>query len=544
MRLSKTIQDNLRFLLVEVDSQIKYLHDYFEFESTNVAQRIIDRSGYAYNLKLRIQNASMLHISERPATDTMSIRAVASIAGDLERIAELSRDCVHQLGYLGDSHKLDLSVYLPLLKQVSKSIQLIDEALSNSSTRLALKLGRSESKLDKSYKKLLKKYTRELKNKKHTEDLVTGLFVAYSIEQMGDALLSISESIISCNLGQPIDMQRFQSLRETISAWADEDAISELEIKPVAETRSGSGISSVNYTDGNDDQQLAIYKDGEKRKLKEELDGVNRWHKIYPGVAPKILTYQKSGNSAALLIEHLQGDTFENIVLHRTVKDMTRAMSELKKTLNLVWSDTKKRQSINANFIGQTRKRLPDVYAIHPSFKQKDRMICGVHIASFEQLLNKVEKIEQNFPAPFSVFIHGDFNVDNILFDSAKNKINFIDLHRSAYMDYVQDVSVFMISNYRLQVFDKRSRKRIQRQAIGLYSIAKQFAKKNKDSAFEVRLAFGLARSFATSTRFILDKAMARKMFLRAQYILFLILQADLNKPEAFVLPVRELFSD
>ena len=44
---------------------------------------------------------------------------------------------------------------------------------------------------------------------------------------------------------------------------------------------------------------------------------------------------------------------------------------------------------------------------------------------------------------------------------------------------------------------------------------ARRFARKSGDATFEMRLALALARSFATSTRFILDKSLAGGMFLR-----------------------------
>ncbi len=546
MALPKTIQNNLRFLVVEVKAQLELLESYFDRESLSIAQKIIDRSGYSYNLRLRIQNTCMQNMSLDRKTDAISLRAVSAIAGDLEKITELCRDNIYQLGYLSRNHKLNLKNFLGLLKQIIKGIKLVEDALLDSNTTLALKLGGNEKKLDKSYKRLLQKYTKQLKSKKNTHDLVTGLFVAHGIEQMGDALLNISDAIISSNLGQPMDLQRFQSLQETLDAWVQEVSLEELEIKSVAETKSGSGISSINYVDENSEQQLAIYKDGEKKKLKEELDGVERWHKIYPGVAPQILTYKKTGDNAALLIEHLQGDTFEKLVINGPMKSMNQSMRALKKTLYSIWTETKKDTQVNAKFIQQTKKRLPDIYAIHPSFQAKEKSLCGVEIESFEQLLSSANDIETQYNAPFSVFIHGDFNVDNILYDNQENKVNFIDLHRSSRMDYIQDISVFMVSNYRLQVFDNRVRQRINRQVLEFYSLAKQFSVNHRDHSFDLRLAFGLARSFATSTRFILDKSMARRMFYRALYILDLIVHFDKNesKNSNFILPVKELFSE
>ncbi|MDH3985881.1 MAG: hypothetical protein OEV12_05640, partial [Gammaproteobacteria bacterium] len=94
----------------------------------------------------------------------------------------------------------------------------------------------------------------------------------------------------------------------------------------------------------------------------------------------------------------------------------------------------------------------------------------------------------------------------------------------------------------RLQVFDAQLRKRIMLLTHDFYRFAAAFAKKNSDSSFELRLALGLARSFATSTRFILDKTLARAMFLRARYLLEQVLAADLKEPASFRVSVREIF--
>ncbi|MDQ6996081.1 MAG: phosphotransferase [Mariprofundus sp.] len=551
MPIPKTISDNLRFLLVEVRAQQQYLQTWFDYESAGIAERIFSRRGYTHNLALRIQNSCAEHMlqqvhddkqSPAASSDSMRLRAMASMAADLERMADLSRDCMHQLQELRPSHRLNLSAYLPLLDLVATSIDVIEDAVLDRDTELALKLGRLVSRQKSACQKLLKKTTAQLQRRKYTDDLVTGLFVAYSIKQMGDVLLKISESIIATNMGQPMDMQRLHSLQETISDWADDVTVADVDIRQVAETRSGSGISAINYTDGDQGEHLAIFKDGEKRKLKEELEGVKRWHHLVPGIAPQILRYKKNGDSATLLIEHLQGVTFEHVVLHESIKTMSACMQALAKTLYSAWGNTRKKKIVAAEFIAQTRKRLADVYAIHPDFRRSQLQICGTKIGSFASLLNAAEKIEKQFPPPFSVLIHGDFNVDNIIYDPQKDHIHFIDLHRSTHMDYVQDVSVLMVSYYRLQVLDAPIRRRISKQVIDFYHIARRFAEAEHDSGFEVRLALGLARSFVTSTRFIMDQSMAARMFLRADYLLRQVIAIDVQQTNKYKVPVRRLF--
>ncbi len=63
-----------------------------------------------------------------------------------------------------------------------------------------------------------------------------------------------------------------------------------------------------------------------------------------------------------------------------------------------------------------------------------------------------------------------------------------------------------------------------------------------EDHSFELRLALGLARSFATSTRFILDKSLARAMFARAHYLIERVLETDPKAAGKFSIPIKEIF--
>jgi hypothetical protein len=61
------------------------------------------------------------------------------------------------------------------------------------------------------------------------------------------------------------------------------------------------------------------------------------------------------------------------------------------------------------------------------------------------------------------------------------------------------------------------------------------------DRSFELRLALGLARSFATSTRFVLDRTLARSMWMRARYLIESVLASKPNN-KYFEIPLREIF--
>lgn len=546
MRLPRNIRENLRFLLAESGSQVSNLRAYFREPADSLAKRILDRGGYAYNLKLRIHESCLERIARIRKTDdsdVASLRTIESIATDLDRLTELCRDCIRQLEQMQDRSCLRPEAFRPMLGWMTRAIGRIEPAIRNSDTPLALKIGRVKPRLDRSCRKLRRQYTGDLKHRrKATEDLIVALLVTHCIEQMGDTLLNISEAVISVNLGHIVNSDRYHSLQTSMEHLGVDNAGRGLVVEPIAETRSGSAISGITTQGSEDNGYAAIFKDGEKRKLKEERQGLENWHEIYPGLAPRILSYHKRRQSAALLIEHLAGLTFENILLHESRGLLQETLGRLNQTLESVWRETRTGKAVCANYMRQLARRLDDVYSIHPEFRQGDIRLCGRQVQAFNSLVKQALAREAQLCAPFSVYIHGDFNVDNIIYDPVEKRINFIDLHRSRYMDYVQDVSVFMVSNYRLQILDLPLRRRILQLTRDFYRFAADFADKSGDRTFEIRLALGLARSFITSTRFILDKSLARAMFMRSRYLLEQVLATGPGQEKSYRVPVREIF--
>ena len=544
MQLPKSIRNNLRFLCVEVDSQVARLAGYVAAPSSAKAHGILDRAGYPDNLRQQIHASCLEQLARCTdgCAEGLSLRGVEFIATALDHITELCRDCIEQTQAMDNPKVLDADAYALMLQRVRRGIDLVEPAIHENDTRLALQIAQLEDKLDRDYHELRKDTIAALKQGKRTEDLIRALFVAHNIEQMGDALLGISESIISANLGQLVDLERYHSLAASVEELDGNGNMRKLQVEAIAETRSGSAIAGISAGSGRNDDYVAIFKEGEKRKLKEEREGVESWHQIYPGLAPRILSYKKRGRSAALLIEHLPGFTFEQILLNEPPAMLDESLQHLGETLRSVWRETRVDKKVRADFSGQLHARLAEVYKVHPEFRQGSSRICGVEVPSFDTLVARAQAYEAKLQAPFSVYIHGDFNVDNIIYDPEEHRINFIDLHRSRYMDYVQDVSVFMVSNYRLQILDRPLRNRIMQLARDFCHFARRYAGKNHDETFELRLALGLARSFATSTRFILDKSLARNMFLRAHYLLGLVLATDPRKARDFKLPIKEIF--
>jgi aminoglycoside phosphotransferase (APT) family kinase protein/phosphate uptake regulator len=540
MTLPRSIRENLHFLLAETGSNLALLKQYLDQPSLNVATRLMERQGYVESLRHTIHNHALhqMTAASTKETDRLRFRSAEVIATQLERISELCRDAVVQGTHIRHPRRLRLKDFQIMLERIDEGMEQIEPALLEQDTRQALKIGKLERRLDRDYRKLLKESTKTLKKEQQPADCITQILLAQRIEQMGDAMLSISEAIIAFCLGQQINTERFHALTASIGDLKAINGLDDVQVVSLAQTRSGSAVNALS---DEDEVYHAVFKDGRKRKLKEERQRVEDWHEILPGLAPKILSYQKQGDSASLLIEHLVGETFEQILLHGTDDLLQEAFIQLTKTLKRIWRETRSDKPSRADYTGQLSKRLADVYAIHPEFQISACTIGELVVPAFKQQLNRIKSLEKSVRAPFSVYIHGDFNVDNIIYDPGEGRINFIDLHRSRYMDYLQDVSVFMVSCYRLQVFDPRIRRRIQTLCQQFYHFVRLYARKQGDDSFETRLTLGLIRSFATSTRFILDKSLSWTMFNRALYLMQRLLQAEAGK-RRYKTPIEEVF--
>ncbi|MCA0845727.1 phosphotransferase [Salipiger thiooxidans] len=544
MKRPEAVDENLSFLFAELDGQLAKLVGYFGSPGPDAARALIQRAGYSQNLAARVRKACLAGMlkGKRSAARELQLQGIEGIARNLDLVSRLGRRSVQHAENVQRTKLLRADTYLKPLKQVRKSVARAQEALQSGDSRLAVQIGRTRADLGVFHDQLFRTYTRDMQGTRHTEDLAHGLLALNEVHRMGEALEAISEAILSINIGQTVQFERYFTLRSVLAGVGKEDE--EIRLQPLAETRSGSAISSVSMRDAEGRPVDAVFKGGDRRKVKEERVGVKSWNSVYPGLAPQILSYEKRGESAALLIEHLDGETFEDIVLGGSEARLAEAQKALHATVRDIWRRTRTDEPAEMKAMDQLGKRLPDVYRLHPRFETGTQRLQGLKVDSFDALVAAAARREARLRAPFSVYIHGDFNLDNVIYDPVEKKVRFIDLHRSRYMDYVQDVTVFMVSNYRLQVLDAGVRARIASVAVDMHDMAAKFARRQKDPSFEYRLALGLARSFASSTRFIVDKDHARRMMLRAHYILETALAVPEGRETRLRLPIRMLFSD
>jgi phosphate uptake regulator/Ser/Thr protein kinase RdoA (MazF antagonist) len=528
MRVHEGIEENLRFLIIEVEKQLQRTGAYLARPSKPALAKIVDGDDYIDNLKAIIQSKSFAAAAEAASISHESVallRTFEVIASNLERIADFCEKIIVQVGYIDRPNVYARYDFAEFLVEVVAGVGLIEQAVFKRDVQVALAICRAEHTLDHMYAKAFKRVLGELRSEggDSTQSLVTVLFIAHYLERMGDALLNIGEAILSAHLGERIKIGQLRALEDSLELTELSSHLGHLSMRAMGETKSGARVNSLSSRkEGDEDTagRSVIFKEGKTKKLLEERDSIARWEELMPGIAPRIYSFHDGGEDGAILFEYLPGSTFESLLLKNPWRDVTRALDSIQRKLLEVWSCTRSSEQVAPRFLQQLSTRFDDVLAVHPEFRQGDARIGEKQIASYLSLVECLLPYDESLAAPFSVFIHGDFNVDNVIYDPSDDSVRFIDLHRSCMMDYVQDISVFLVSHFRLQFLEAPVRRRINATILRFHEFAKAHAARIGDSTFQQRLALGVARSFATSTRFVLDPQLARSMFLRSRYIL------------------------
>jgi phosphate uptake regulator/aminoglycoside phosphotransferase len=504
--------------------------------------KVTNRDNYIDHLRTIIDNNSFSFLREHGSLDKRlvdEIRARSVIASNLERIADHAVSVVGQTEHFTDVRFFRRYDYAPFFDTILDSLDQILPAFNERDASRAARICRSEGELDRLYHEKFERVLAEMQSGRDVANLVTSLFIFHYLERMGDCLQNIGEAIIFTRLGERVKFHEYESLRSSLAAARGrKPSAEEVGYEGIWGTRSGGRVGKV--TEETESEQASpevIYKEGDPDKIRLEKENIERWSMLVPGLPPRVVQYEEGESAAALLMEYLAGRTFQQIAVGDDPQLLDRCIAAVQRTLREVWLETKKDQRVQPRFLDQIGKRLEDIYNIHPTFRGFHQQIGGLAISSFEDLLERNKHVDDEVYAPFSVFAHGDFNLDNIIYDPRSDHVHFVDLHRSRDIDYVQDISVFLVSNFRVPVFEIPRRRQLNRIIVAFHDFAAGFAEEQGDKTFAARLALGLVRSFATSTRFEIDRSFAENMLRRALYLLERI-EAHAARPwESFTLP-------
>ncbi|MFW5499809.1 MULTISPECIES: PhoU domain-containing protein [unclassified Maridesulfovibrio] len=522
------LDENFKFLILEVLNQLKATREFVASPSRSLFRKITSRDDYIDNLKTVIENKSYSRINSTMDLDTKllnKIRAIQVSSVNLERIGDHCVNIINQMAYLEDKGCVNRYECAEAFDIIEETVAKIAEGFSSEDMPLALEICKSEYRLDSLYKDNFNRIMAEMGSGKNIPDRVTCLFIFRYLERIGDSLLNIGESIIFSILGERIKIEQFESLQQTLSVSGYDGSFSDIDFQGIWGSRSGCRIGHVQTKDKDQAPPVAqgsIYKEGNLDKIKLERNSLEQWNQRFPGMVPEIFGFHenKDENKGSMLVEFLPGCTLDTMILTSDDADLENALFTLEQTLRHVWNITKKDSPAPTTFMAQLKSRQNGVLQVHPEFHRNARQMGNAEIISSEALLNECAAIEKSLPAPFTVFIHGDFNCNNVVYSNEDERVRFIDLHRSRDFDYIQDISVFLVSGFRMPVFERPIRNKINAVISRMYSFAEEFAQENKDETWQARLALALARSFYTSTRFEFNYTFAKEMFNRSMFLL------------------------
>ncbi|BFM50029.1 phosphotransferase [Marinomonas sp. THO17] len=537
-----SLHEHVYFLLNEVETHCQLVVQFYSACSPDILPRIRGRRGYVQTLREKVDTEALGLLQRRKAKSRFvsRVNALRVLANALEGMAAACLECVEEATLAEGYQHPSADQNSKLMKKLKRALNLVKVGLTDEPRRTGIKLGKRLSKMLANYEQL-QVDTLAVKLTLTDAELKAALLSNACIKRLIEQLNQVADALIKSDLGQVASLQNYSHLLNSAASLNYD--LDDLKVRRLALTRSGSAIAAISHKKADGQQVLAVYKEGEPHKIEEEIEGVKHWQQINPKLAPNVLSQAVSkGEQSSLLIEHIPGKTLETLLLGNHQDTLFEALKRLFKTLNGTWKTTLTTEVCNPQFMQQLAKRIPDCRKVHSEFFKHQTHICQHSVASFDELVAKVAEREAQWCAPFCVLTHGDFNVDNLIYDEVEKRIHFIDLHRAAYFDYVQDLSVLMVSIYRLPVVDGATRQRMMSAAKDIYHFGRRFAKRQQDTHFELRLAAGLARSFATSTRFVFDKKLASRMHLRSRYLLEKLVSLSPQQAEKFTLPLKDLY--
>jgi len=517
------IRENFRFLTLEVTQQVERARRALRRPEPELIHTLRRRDDYIDYLRTLVDKRCFEVLSGGEDVDREtreSVRSLDTIAINLERIADHAVSIVRQAQRLDDPEFLDRYDYEEFFDVVVEGLERVRPAHEELNPAEAMRIARTELDLDRLYERKFERILVEMEAGRAIPDLVTALFIFHYLERMGDCLQNVGEAILSSRVGERLKVYQYRNLRKTMAAAGQGEGDGPLRFEGIWGTRSGSRIGTVTEEGDAREGRDVVFKEGDPLKLRRERENIQRWQELSPDLPPRVVDFREDERDAAILMEYLEGDTLYQLVVDGEPDTVRRALESLKRTVREVWDETRREEPVRPGFVAQLRDRLEDVYAVHPGFSTPAQQIGGLEIPGFTELVEDAAELDEELEAPFHVFGHGDFNIDNIIFNPTEDRVHFIDLHRSGKMDYVQDISVFLVSNFRVPAFDADRRDLLEEAIRSVSDFAREYAREHDDTTFEARLALGLARNFATSTRFEFQEELAQEMFRRSRYLL------------------------
>jgi phosphate uptake regulator len=506
-----------------VQSQLITAMTAFFQKDVGLAARVKDKDDQVDNLLGAIEEKCFERIAGEAAGNPRSrrLRGVFRVALNLEKLGDYAVNIAEQAEHLARLPSRPLPFDLAGPARVA--LAALDEVITSFSDANAEKAKhacRCETELDRQYRDALQQAFKRLGDPlQDPAFVITNLFVAKFLERIGDSILNIGETTLFILTGERLKLHQYLHLEHMVGEVAPAS-----EGKPALDFRQiWGGISGARVGRLIGDDGPLIWKEGAKRKIDEEIQQMEEWNRLVPGLVPGVKKRFQQDGRESFIGQYVDGALLRDVYLARPWDEKLHATRRMLETVRDVWIATTVKEAPPIDYVRQIRERLPDLYVLHPaleSLRRGETRVFGIAHRSLGDLLDAVARVEPHLAPPVSVRLHGDFNTNNIVYDAVRDRVHYIDVHRSGPGDYVQDVGVLLVSNIRTPIQDPRLRAELARLNRIIHRFAAEFARLIGDEHFEARLRLSQARSFITSGRLVTDGEFARDIFLRGVRLL------------------------
>lgn len=492
-------------------AQLEAALDCFRRQDLALADEIVERDDVVDNLNLSLEERCF----DLAATGTLdrwqlrTVRATVKVASNLERIGDAGTHIakrvrlIHLDGVSPTPFDIDGigKLALQAVEEAVQSFLLQDEDLARSACM-------REPELDALYVSHLEELRARLGVSPDDAHFLLHLnSVLKYLEKVADYTLNIGEQTIFLVTGRRLKFSQYQQLDRLMVG----SAAGSVGFSPYWDGISGALVARL---EGND--VPVIYKEGSRRKIQEEIDKLEAWQRIAAQHIPKVLGSVSLKDRQALLREFVEGTVLSE--LYRSTADLRsklHATEKLLEAVEFVWSTTLTATAPKVNYVQQIRRRLPDIVALHPELAGVLEGEGSAGRPGLGRLLDLAGAIEPEIAPPFSVWLHGDFNANNVVYHPVREEIKFVDVHRSELGDLLQDIGVFLLSMDRRSDVSIPARSDLMVINRRVEEFARHFAEAHGDSNFHRRLLLSSARAHVTSARVVIEPALASSLVAR-----------------------------
>ncbi len=478
-----------------------------------LSEDVIERDDAIDNLNLSLEERCFdlattggLHSEEQ-----RMVRATVKIALNLERIGDTGTHIAKRVRLLMRDQAKPVDFAFPDLEGGAlRAVGEVMDAFADRNLERARQACLRESEFDASFVMYLGELRRRMQAyPSEVPYLLHCLAVMKYLEKVADYVLNIGEQTIFLITGRRLKFSQYQQLGQLVP----ESVPGELEFHPYWDGISGAVVAQIRGQTGP-----VIYKEGSRRKIEEEAERLKAWESIPGELTPRVLGSVTVKDREALLREFVDSPLLSELYLSAAHREAKRAATrKLLEALAVVWRHTLTPDRPKVDYVEQIQRRLPEVFALHPELRPvvDDGVPVGGETVSFEELLVRTEALQPDLAPPVSVWLHGDLNANNVLYNERLGQVKFIDVHRSRLGDYLQDISVFLLSMERRPGLTQNLLHDITSVNELVEAFARRFAAEHGDFAFERRFLLSLARSCITSGRVVTDPVRSEALLRR-----------------------------